>query len=336
MKKHKESESSFFSFKRWARLFRQPLFKKRATLLLILLTLLASLFPPLFTTQSFYCGSCHIMKPNYLSWEKSNHAQIGCLQCHQTRGFLSSLFTTTKIARYFLFTFLKIQPQTLTAQVPSENCLECHPAIVEKPRETGGIRVSHREFNQSGYPCTTCHSQAAHLNEGKVRNAPTMDRCFDCHNDVAAPSRCSLCHLEPVRNRKIKPALGSAWALIHTGSTTETHGLGSLKTCSICHQKTFCQKCHQVEMPHEADWSYFHSKKALANRESCFQCHQKKYCQNCHQLEMPHPTSFLIKHGEISEKDEELCRRCHPLETCNFCHVESVHHYVGDRFRVIE
>lgn len=303
---------------------------------MILLILLAFLFPPLFITQSFYCSACHLMKQNYLSWQKSTHAQARCLQCHQSKGFLSSLFTTAKIGRYFFVTFLKIQPQALSAQVSSENCLECHPAITEKLRETGGIRISHREFNQAGYPCTKCHGQVAHSNEGRVRNFPTMDRCFDCHNDVTAPSRCGLCHLEPVKNRKIKPTPGSAWALIHTSSATETHGLGDLKTCSICHQKAFCQKCHQINLPHEADWRYFHSLKALAKPKSCFRCHQQKYCQDCHQLEMPHPTSFLIQHGEIFEKDEGLCRRCHPLETCNFCHVESVHHYIRGRFRVVE
>ncbi len=45
------------------------------------------------STKSWFCKTCHIMKPYYESWKTSTHGQKGveCIECHFPPGFQNAL-----------------------------------------------------------------------------------------------------------------------------------------------------------------------------------------------------------------------------------------------------
>src|SRR5581483_10435578 len=50
------------------------------------------------SSQPWFCGSCHIMKPYYDSWTKSNHRQVACIQCHIAPGVKAEAMTKVQAA----------------------------------------------------------------------------------------------------------------------------------------------------------------------------------------------------------------------------------------------
>ncbi len=38
-----------------------------------------------------FCGTCHIMKPYYRSWQHSKHNQIACVECHISPGITAEV-----------------------------------------------------------------------------------------------------------------------------------------------------------------------------------------------------------------------------------------------------
>ncbi len=44
-----------------------------------------------------FCGSCHIMKPYYLSWQQSRHNRIACIECHISPGIGAELRTAAAL-----------------------------------------------------------------------------------------------------------------------------------------------------------------------------------------------------------------------------------------------
>lgn len=290
------------------------------------------LFGFLLTSNSSYCGSCHLMKENYQSWLKSSHSNFACLDCHGQLGWKGFISNPLKILNYVLsyFTFKPSLP--LSSIVPNENCVYCHESILKRVKITSNIKVSHKEFTDSGYYCTDCHSAIAHQIKGISRNYPNMDRCFNCHNNKKVSAECSLCHLLPPKEIKITGSPKSSYSLLHKNK--KYHGLGNQQNCSLCHSRKLCLKCHQIIMPHPENWPLLHSQVARSSKKECLNCHRSSYCFNCHQLEMPHPEKFVRQHGSIALKQRKICENCHYLKTCEYCHIASAHHYVKKEIRL--
>ncbi len=287
----------------------------------------------LLTSNSQYCGSCHLMKASYTSWLKSSHSNFACLDCHGKQSWIGMISNPLRIMNYF-FSYLTFKPSALPSSIVSnENCLYCHESILKRIKITSNIKVSHKEFTETGYFCTDCHSAIAHQIKGIPRNYPNMDRCFKCHNGQKASKDCALCHLLPVKELKISGSAKSSYSLLHR-ENKKYHGLGDQNTCPICHSKNLCRKCHQIIMPHPENWPLYHSQAALQSKKECLNCHQSSYCLNCHQLEMPHSEKFIREHGAIASKEKKVCQNCHYLKTCEYCHIASAHHYVKKNLRL--
>jgi hypothetical protein len=74
--------------------------------------------------------------------------------------------------------------------------------------------------------------------------------------------------------------------LSHKGEWAKKHAPKNtfLAECSLCHEKSECDKCHGTAMPHPEDWMTSHSKEASFEPESvCFRCHTlQDTCGKCH------------------------------------------------------
>ena len=142
-----------------------------AMLLAVLLGLLAGIggFTFLYAEGFSYmsddpqvCVNCHIMQPQYDSWQKASHHTVAtCVDCHLPHGFIRKYLSKAENGYHHsrAFTFQDfhepIMIKAKNARILQENCLQCHAALVH--RQTAG------EMDASGgVPCVHCHSSVGH------------------------------------------------------------------------------------------------------------------------------------------------------------------------------
>lgn len=107
------------------------------------------------------CANCHIMNPQYDSWQKSSHhAVAGCADCHLPHDFVGK-WTAKAINGWHHSKGFTLQdfdePITIkpyNSRILQESCLACHGDLVhEAAAETGRPG----EFN-----CVHCHQTVGH------------------------------------------------------------------------------------------------------------------------------------------------------------------------------
>jgi hypothetical protein len=157
---------------------------------------------------------------------------------------------------------------------------------------TPGMKVDSKTYpdnlgHQSSLGCFRCHD-GAHV---KVVNGKAS-------NEVI-PSTCNTCHTFPQTGSNVSGlSLGSApkshsdtfWVFNHKNSVSSvdaafaTNGL-SVANCSSCHQKSYCENCHNsgaVNVTHD-EMLYSHATAAKkSGGQACAYCHQPVYCATCH------------------------------------------------------
>ncbi len=288
----------------------------------ILLTIVIIFFAVVLTTNYYtsrpsFCGSCHMMKKYYKTWESGKHNKVKCIECHYSSGEEFSLRANFKGLGQ-LFTYLSTYTQHTSVRKPSpindSNCMtsDCHPkAKLDDKKYIIGENVfythkTHFEETIEGQTlhCDSCHK---HLSGGKHLEVP-KEICFLCHfmnmefNEDQAT--CSLCHAIPTKSlqkqkKEEKP-----------GEETITHQ--SLEEanvpCQSCHYELIhgngeikeeeCINCHDVpEITASADdMELMHQRHVEAQNASCFDCHRP------------------IRHKQIEFLDpvREACFICHP------------------------
>ncbi|MDI6891799.1 MAG: NapC/NirT family cytochrome c [Actinomycetota bacterium] len=269
-----------------------------------------------------FCKSCHIEKPYYQSWKESPHNEMGCLSCHQEPGVLGFCAEKLEMAKRIISNTLRSYRKPVIGNVSNASCLKCHEWIQKKLAIKKGIRVSHREFLEKAYKCIDCHSTVAHGEVSAIEEYPHMDKCTPCHNKRIAPTTCEICH---VKGAERTVRYTGPWAVTHGPKWEKTHGMGNLTSCIVCHEEEKCTKCH-VLIPHPENWPYLHGKNAREENSNCDFCHIKSFCENCHQIEMPHPEEFLPVHAdELKEVGEKICLHCHAKSSCDLCHTKHAH-----------
>jgi cytochrome c nitrite reductase small subunit len=107
------------------------------------------------------CTNCHIMQPQFDSWQKSSHdAHATCNDCHLPSEFFHRW--TAKADNGFFhswaFTFQDfhepIQIKERNLRILQDNCVRCHQSMVHPilPHESGGESLS----------CMHCHHSVGH------------------------------------------------------------------------------------------------------------------------------------------------------------------------------
>jgi predicted CXXCH cytochrome family protein len=167
--------------------------------------LVAMVFMVQVSSTPDFCGTCHIMKPYYASWQQSKHNQIACVECHIAPGLTSEIRkkfeAVSMVAKYFTGTY-STNPW---AEVDDAACLRCHERRLLEGKEIfHGVVFDHRPHlteSRRGLHlrCTSCHSQivqGSHI-------AVTASTCALCHFKGQKPNestgRCLKCHEIPDR-----------------------------------------------------------------------------------------------------------------------------------------
>ena len=112
------------------------------------------------STDPASCANCHIMLPQYDSWQKaSHHAVATCADCHLPDEFPAKYvakaangwshskgFTLQNFAEPIM-----IKPGN--AAILHANCLRCHADLVHEPAST---------FAEGAPRCARCHAAVGH------------------------------------------------------------------------------------------------------------------------------------------------------------------------------
>lgn len=250
-----------------------------------------------------FCGSCHIMRPYYESWQQSTHRNVACVECHIPPGVTAELRkkyeALSMVARYFTGTY----GTNPWAEIDDAACLRCHERRLLSGKELfGGVLFDHAAHlagmrRGKTLRCTSCHGQivqGSHI-------AVTGSTCILCHFKDQAPNtgtaRCTVCHEVPR-------------TVIRRANLTFDHG-------DVARFGMDCTTCHA--RPEGSD--------GVVPRERCLTCHNeaerlehfdeteslhrihvtdhKVDCLNCH-LEIQHVGPARLESAAPS------CGSCHP------------------------
>ncbi len=301
--------------------FKTPLFWLEALGILILVVLLLWGINS-YISSSLMCKSCHIIKPYYLSWQKSTHSDISCLQCHTRLGFKNMILYRFSSLKNFVTYYTTGKLKKRIYRLPSQICTNCH-VLERKVTPRGDLIIPHAKHAQiEGVICLDCHKNLVHGKGGR-KNAPVMETCYNCHGKKfrgkEVTDKCEICHSE-----KAPPSnhFNPLWS--------EQHGMVALRDqrgCFRCHAKPreFCFECHQKRPPsHTEVWNFKHKNLARITKEACIVCHGASYCLKCHGKsgKPVHPSNWLKIHPNVAKSQGIApCYECHGKKHCASCHV---------------
>lgn len=313
---------------------------KKKKILLILLPIFIFGILPLFwgtfdnKTDTTYCTSCHMMKPEFYTWKASSHKQVTeCITCHAPPGVL-------KKVKYKLFTVKEwyaaitgdygILIQT-TTPIPDKTCNQCHDMNTREVTPSGDLIIPHTRHQQLGVSCTICHTGVAHGNiaqkqitfrsdygkwdeslgqrfmSDEQNISPDMDVCMDCHKVRKGPLKCSACHttsMLPDNHKEEAFKIGGHGA----------EGAKDIMYCDSCHSYMSTVDV-DITKGDESAYLQFLSQKNNKPRTMAVREYAKSntYCKDCHSKSPPSHQQdlFEMNHGLLAEKNKDLCMTCH-------------------------
>jgi cytochrome c nitrite reductase small subunit len=108
------------------------------------------------------CINCHIMQPQYDSWQKSSHHAVAvCVDCHLPHDFLGKYVAKAENGWHHSKAFTlqnfhePIMIKAPNARILQDNCLACHEDLVHEL--VGGVNGAAEEVR-----CVQCHITAGH------------------------------------------------------------------------------------------------------------------------------------------------------------------------------
>lgn len=115
-----------------------------------------------FSKDPRACMNCHIMKPQFDSWQKASHHTVAsCVDCHLPDGFAKKYIAKAdngyRHSKGFTFQDFH-EPIMITpanSETLQENCLRCHGSLVHG---TGLVQIR----KSDGVRCVHCHRPVGH------------------------------------------------------------------------------------------------------------------------------------------------------------------------------
>jgi cytochrome c nitrite reductase small subunit len=114
------------------------------------------------STDPAACVNCHIMRPQYDSWQKSSHHAVAkCVDCHLPQDFVGKYVAKAENGWHHSKGFTlqdfhePIMIKAKNARILQANCLACHADLVHEL--VGGVNGEPDEVQ-----CVHCHSGVGH------------------------------------------------------------------------------------------------------------------------------------------------------------------------------
>jgi cytochrome c nitrite reductase small subunit len=124
------------------------------------------------------CVNCHIMAPQYATWNHSSHRQVtNCNSCHVPHdNFFNTYYFKAKdgLRHATVFT-LRREPQVIFikeegAGVVHQNCVRCHENQLMDTQHTRYI--ANYEAHRTDRKCWECHREVPHGRVNSLSSTP--------------------------------------------------------------------------------------------------------------------------------------------------------------------
>ena len=116
-----------------------------------------------FSTDPRACVNCHIMRPQFDSWQKSSHHAVAkCVDCHLPHTFFAKYLAKARNGWHHSKGFTlqnfhePIQISPSNSAILQRNCVSCHADLVSQMSGVGGHRAG------SEISCVHCHLSVGH------------------------------------------------------------------------------------------------------------------------------------------------------------------------------
>ena len=135
----------------------------------IIYTLVVSKASSYLSDDPKACVNCHIMAPQYATWNHSSHRNIAtCNDCHIPHNniFSTYYFKAKDGLRHATMFTLNMVPQVIRVhkegkKVIQDNCIRCHYKIKESSK-TLNISYTDAKEHGKGKLCWECHVEVPH------------------------------------------------------------------------------------------------------------------------------------------------------------------------------
>ena len=108
------------------------------------------------------CVNCHIMQPQYDSWQKASHHTVAvCVDCHLPHGLIGKYFSKAENGYHHsvAFTFQNfhepIMMKAKSRRILENNCLQCHGDLVHE-------QIARAADDSGALRCLHCHRSVGH------------------------------------------------------------------------------------------------------------------------------------------------------------------------------
>ena len=109
------------------------------------------------------CVNCHIMQPQYDSWQKSSHhTAAACVDCHLPHDFIGKYLAKGENGWHHSVAFTlqnfhePIQITPKNARILQESCLNCHGDLVHE------LAARTATADPEAVQCVHCHQTVGH------------------------------------------------------------------------------------------------------------------------------------------------------------------------------
>jgi len=124
------------------------------------------------------CTNCHIMAPQYATWNHSSHREVAhCNDCHVPHNnvFNKYYFKAKDGLRHATIFTLRKEPQVIFirhegAEVVHKNCIRCHSTLLTDPKLVATVQ-NHSEKMQDR-KCWDCHREVPHGRVNSLSSVP--------------------------------------------------------------------------------------------------------------------------------------------------------------------
>lgn len=124
------------------------------------------------------CVNCHIMAPQYATWNHSSHREVAhCNDCHVPHNNLLNkyYFKAKDGMRHATIFTLRKEPQIIFIhqagkEVVQDNCIRCHTDLMTDDK-LNTLSGSYQHVRQETY-CWKCHREVPHGRVNSVSSVP--------------------------------------------------------------------------------------------------------------------------------------------------------------------
>jgi nitrate/TMAO reductase-like tetraheme cytochrome c subunit len=268
-----------------------------------------------------FCISCHLMKPAFEAWQKSEHQKINCHNCHH----LSIPEQNRLLINFILYRPQSVPPRHGKIIVPWKSCAACHiETSTEYPdaKKINNSPLHAKHFFMEQIECAKCHGYIVHkfipeekfclkCHQGKDVHGAGMEglACLNCHTDRTKDLRperkkCLFCHgSEKIRKELI--AEGTIDVKHYQPSPDVIEKATKINVPPDAPMQFYCYECHKPHTKVRPDWG--DCLKCHSNTPSTgkHELHVKMIGMKCKECHKPH----IWRVTEVQAKKD--CTKCH-------------------------